>query len=57
MPTRQSAQGYNLPLQADASYAVSAPPNHQVPRLALWFDHCTAGCPIHHKHRSTSRRV
>ncbi|KAJ0638816.1 hypothetical protein HanPI659440_Chr13g0501051 [Helianthus annuus] len=31
MPTRQSAQGYNLPLQADASYAVSAPPNHQVP--------------------------
>ncbi|MFS7931103.1 hypothetical protein Hanom_Chr04g00352141 [Helianthus anomalus] len=31
MPTRQSAQGYNLPLQADTSYAVSAPPNHQVP--------------------------
>ncbi|KAJ0669442.1 putative PB1 domain-containing protein [Helianthus annuus] len=31
MPARQPPQGYNLPLQADASPAVSAPPNNQVP--------------------------
>ncbi|KAI3818275.1 hypothetical protein L1987_12079 [Smallanthus sonchifolius] len=31
MPARQPPQGYNLPLQGDASPAVSAPPNSQVP--------------------------
>ncbi|KAI7738890.1 hypothetical protein M8C21_002053, partial [Ambrosia artemisiifolia] len=31
MPARQPPQGYNLPLQADASPAVSLPPNSHVP--------------------------